>query len=227
MSKKEKNGKNIIIGGINLMVIFFIVLIILFAISIVLVTQSSFKIEIKKLILIDTKVKEFIVVISLNLFNKLRWLSIKLDRKKIEKIRNGTKLKIFNKMLDTKVLRKYKNAKQILKKDWKHVLKNLDKVKIEKIDIQSKLGTENAAVTAISVGLISAILGIILASKTENPKYKIEPVYIDKNYIYLSINCIIRIKLVHIINMNKKLGKEVYQNYGRTSNRRTYANSNG
>ena len=142
-------------------------------------------------------------------------------------MKSGTKLKLFNKILDTKILRKYKNAGKIFQKDWKHILKELNKFNIEKIQLETKIGTENAACTAIITGVLSAILGIILARKASNPQYKIEPIYVSKNYIYLSINCIIAIELVHIINMNKRIGKEVYQENGRTSNRTTYVGSNG
>jgi len=209
------------------MVIFFIVLISIIIVSTVLIVYSTLKIDIKEFILMNTKIEKFNIVISLNLFNKIKWIKLKIDNKRVNKLKGSSKLKTLNKILDTKILRKYKNAKQILAKDWKHILKELNKFEIEKVNIKSKIGTENAATTAIITGTILSILGIIFARKVANPKYKIEPVYTDKNYIYLSINCIVAIKLVHIINMNKKLGKEVYQENGRTSNRRAYANSNG
>lgn len=209
------------------MVIFFIILLTIIGISTLLITCSNLKLEIKKFILINKKVEKFELIISLNLFNKIKWLRLKLDNKRVKKIRGSTKLKVLNKILDTKVLRKFKDARKILAKDWKHILNEVNEFDIEKIQLESKIGTENAAITAIITGALSAILGIILARKASNQQYKIEPIYINKNYIYLSINCIIGIKLVHIINMNKRLGKEVYQKYGRTSNRRTYVNSNG
>ena len=209
------------------MVIFFIILISLIVASTVLIACSTLKLDIQELILVNKKLEKFEIVISLNLFNKIKWLKLRINKERVKKIRGNTKLKVLNKILDTKVLRKFKNARKIFAKDWKHVIKEFNRFEIEKIDIRSKLGTENAATTALITGTISAILGIILSRKIAQPKYKIEPLYIDKNYIYLSINCIIAIKLVHIINMNKKLGKEVYQENGRTSNRRAYANSNG
>ena len=209
------------------MVIFFIVLIGIIIMSTILMVCSTLKLDIQDFILVNKKIEKFELVISLNLFNKIKWLKLRINKERVKKIRGNTKLKVLNKILDTKVLKKFKDARKILAKDWKHVIKEFNRFEIEKIDIKSKLGTENAATTAIITGTISAILGIILSRKIAQPKYKIEPLYIDKNYIYLSINCIIAIKLVHIINMNKKLGKEVYQENGRTSNRRAYANSNG
>ena len=209
------------------MVIFLIILISIIAASTVLITYSTLKLDIQDFILVNKKLEKFEIVISLNLFNKIKWLKFRINKEKVKKIKGNKKLKLLNKILDTKVLRKYKDVRKVIVKDWKHIVKELNKFEIEKINIKSKIGTENAATTAIITGTVSSILGIILARKSINPKYKIEPLYIDKNYIYLSINCIIAIKLVHIINMNKKLGKEVYQENGRTSNRRAYANSHG
>ena len=77
------------------------------------------------------------------------------------------------------------------------------------------------------VAIVSSIIGIALARKIENPRYTIEPVYGDMNYIFLSINCIFEIKLVHIINIFIKLKRKEYQKYGRTPNRRSYVGSNG
>lgn len=209
------------------MVIFFSILVTIFATAIILINYSTLQIDIKEIIVINKKIEKFKVIMSLKLFNKIKWLKITLDNKRLKNIRSSARLKAFNKILDTKILRKYKESKQILIKDLKHVLSNLNKVNIENISIESKLSTEDAAITAISTGIISSFLGIFLARKISNPKYKIEPIYINKNYLYLSINCIITIKLVHIISINRKIGKGVYQNDGRTSNRRAYANRNG
>jgi len=143
-------------------------------------------------------------------------------------MRNSPRLKAFNKILDTKVLRKYIKFQDIIKSDYKQTLEEFNKVNIEKINIESKISTKNIGVTVLIVAIITSMIWIALARKAHNPEFRVEPLYIDENYIYLSINCIFAINLVHIININKKVGrKEVYQKYGRTSNRRTYANSNG
>lgn len=181
------------------MVIFFIVLLSVIGFVTLLITCSTLKIEVKEFILINTKIEKFNIVISLNLFNKIKWLRFKLDNKRVEKIKGSGKLNFLNKLLNTKILKKYKNAGQILRSDWRVVLKKLNKVEIEKINLESKIGTENAGATAIITGTISAILGILFSRKVLNPRYLIEPIYINRNYIYLSINCIIGVKLVHII----------------------------
>jgi len=206
------------------MVIFFIIFAII-VIGTLLILCSKLIIDVKEFEVVNKKVEKFKIVISLALIGKIKWLKITIDNNRMQKLKNNAKTNFLNKLLDTKILKKFKSIGKI--KEWKQVLKQLKKWSIENVKINASIGTENPAVTAITVGTISAILGIILAQITKTPQYEIKPIYKDKNYIYLSINCIISIKLVHIINMNKKLGKEVYQTYGRTSNRRAYANSNG
>lgn len=209
------------------MTIFFCILIILLVVSTILVRFSSFKINIKELELINKELKKYKIEISLNVFNKIKWLKITIDQNKINKLKNSGKTTILNKILDTKILKDYKNTGKTILKNRKSILKKINKIKIEKFNLQSKIGTEEADKTAYIVGIASSLLAIFLAKRTNNPKYIIEPVYIDKNYLYLSINCILSIKLVHIISISKELeGKEVYQKHGRTSNRRTYASSN-
>ena len=106
----------------------------------------------------------------------------------------------------------------------KELIKN---IQVEKIIINSKIGTENPIITSFIVATLASILAILFA-KIKKPSYKIEPVYTNKNYLYLNINCIFKVKLVHIINISKKLKKKgVVPKYGNTSNRRAYAYSNG
>jgi len=210
------------------MVIFFLIILSVITIISILITSSSLKINVKEFVLINRDVEKLKVELSLNLFNKIKWLKLNLDNEKIKKMRNSARLKAFNKILDTKVLRKYIKFQDIIKSDYKQTLKEFNKVNIEKLELEAKISTKSIGTTAFLVAILSSVLGIILARKVNNPKFKIEPSYLDKNYIYLSINCIFAVNLVHIININKKVGrKEVYQKYGRTSNRRAYANSNG
>lgn len=119
------------------------------------------------------------------------------------------------------------NNKSIIKlevNDFKEIIK---KIEIPKLNINAKFGTGEPNSTAFFVAIVSSIIGIALARKIENPRYTIEPVYGDMNYIFLSINCIFEIKLVHIINIFIKLKRKEYQKYGRTPNRRSYVGSNG
>lgn len=206
----------------------FLIIILLIALSIIIITSSTLRIDVKELEIINTKIIKFKIIINLLAFNKIKWIGIRLDKYRIEKVRKNMKITIINKILNSKILKKYKNMEKIIIKDWKQMLKNLNNIKIEEVEIRSQIGTENPVITAYTVAILSTILSIILARKMKAPKYEIEPVYIDKNYLHLFLKGIISVKLVHIINMKKELErKEVYQKYGRTSNRRAYANSNG
>lgn len=134
-------------------------------------------------------------------------LKFKLNKEKLKKIISNNKSKIKLKV-----------------NDFKEIIK---KIEIPKLNINAKFGTGEPNSTAFFVAIVSSIIGIALARKIENPRYTIEPVYGDMNYIFLSINCIFEIKLVHIINIFIKLKRKEYQKYGRTPNRRSYVGSNG
>lgn len=134
-------------------------------------------------------------------------LKFKLNKEKLKKIISNNKSKI-----------------KLEVNDFKEIIK---KIEIPKLNINAKFGTGEPNSTAFFVAIVSSIIGIALARKIENPRYTIEPVYGDMNYIFLSINCIFEIKLVHIINMFIKLKRKEYQKYGRTPNRRSYVGSNG
>lgn len=134
-------------------------------------------------------------------------LKFKLNKEKLKKIISNNKSKI-----------------KLEVNDFKEIIK---KIEIPKLKINAKFGTREPNSTAFFVAIVSSIIGIALARKIENPRYTIEPVYGDMNYIFLSINCIFEIKLVHIINIFIKLKRKEYQKYGRTPNRRSYVGSNG
>ena len=134
-------------------------------------------------------------------------LKFKLNKEKLKKIISNNKSKI-----------------KLEVNDFKEIIK---KIEIPKLNINAKFGTGEPNSTAFFVAIVSSIIGIALARKIENPRYTIEPVYGDMNYIFLSINCIFEIKLVHIINIFIKLKRKEHQKYGRTPNRRSYVGSNG
>ena len=206
------------------MVVVFIIISI-FILLTLLTICSNLKIDIKELELINKKINKLQLVVSLELFNKFKWLKLKLDNDRVNKISKKMKIDLFNKLLNSRILTQYKNINSKLISEWKEIFQ---KMNLEKINLYLKLGTEDASLTAYLIGIISAFAGIFLSRKVSRCKYLIDPDYSNKNYIYLSINCIISIKLVHIININKVFKeKEVYQKHGKSSNRRSYANSHG
>ena len=126
---------------------------------------------------------------------------IKLFKKDVKKVKQPN-LRLENKNIDIKV---FKNRE--LKINYKELLKNID-IDIKKIDLNVQIGMQDAALTAISVGIISSILGIFF----KQPKYEVQPVYSNKNLLKVKIECIISIYLMQYIyklirDSKKKKGK--------------------
>jgi len=107
-------------------------------------------------------------------------------------------------------------------------LKRLN-INLEKLDLKVYLGTEDAAITAILVGIISSGLAIILRNKTQNlnnVRFETIPIYQDKNYFKIYLNGIFITNMIHIIYIIYILIKKGrVENHDRTSDRRAYAYS--
>ena len=113
--------------------------------------------------------------VYLYLFNHIKWLRINLDNKKVKKIYN--KIKLSN--IDFKKLEKDFKLKDINK------LKQLEP-KFAYFNLDFNIGVEDVILTSFAVFLISTILSIILPYTIKkynenNYKYKIEPLYMNKN----------------------------------------------
>jgi len=185
-----------------------------FIIFIIVISTSTIKIEINEKI-IDSykKFKNLKYVVSIKAFNKVKIFSFKITQEKIGKSNRIIKIG-------------YKEILRILRYIFK-----TEKIKIEKFKLNLRLGTENSILTSYIVASISSIISILLARRIDdfsNDKYEYQiiPEYIDKNVLKLSINCIISIKLVHIIYMIYVLKRKDDVKYGGTSNRRFDDNSN-
>ena len=173
----------------------------------------------------DLKGKEdYKIIIKLYILGKINYFRINLTKTKSERerIRSNVK-KIERKMFQN--IDKFKFDIKILKS--LHVLKSLN-IKLKKLNLRITLGTEDAALTAILIGVIASFIGIILKGFIQDEKtnyWKIEPIYQNVNLLKINLDCIFRVKLIHIIYtiINSKKGGK--QNV-RSSNRRAYAYSN-
>ena len=164
--------------------IFIILIIIAFAVH-----TSRIGIEIENLI-IDTEAdkgkkinKESEIYVYLLIFGKIRLF------KKDAKNMKPPNFKIKNTDIDIKIL-KGKN----LVINYVEMIKNID-IDIKKIDLNMQIGTQDAGVTAIIVGIISSILGIII----KKPKYEIVPVYSNRNFVKIKLDGIFSIYLMQYI----------------------------
>lgn len=224
------------------MIVFFIILGILFFISLIffMICLSNLEIEIKEFKLDTTnikhkKLKNYLVYIKLKLLDKFTWIKIKIDNKKIRKLENSKifKSKIFSKInsfnsVENTIL---ENRKEIFKKKNLEYIRDLQ-ITIKKLDLYLKISTGFPDLTVYVVAIIASIISIILAKTIKNYskdkyKYIVLPMYGLKPAIKISLNCIINVKMVHIINIIYMLiKKRSVKNDERTSDRRTYVCSN-
>lgn len=205
--------------------LFFVVLlgiiITMITISLILLL-STIKIEIKNFRIGNIKIeKKYNVKISINIFNKIKIFSIKLNEEKMKKISNSKRFKNID-------IQKLSSKASIDKEDLKLLKKIIPKV--EKLKLSIDLGTEDAVLTSYLIAIIASVIGIILphlAKKIENCNYIVNPLYNGKNQFNLDLDSIISLKIVHIIYVIYILMMKGRDKNERTSNRRSYDYSYG
>lgn len=203
---------------------FFYVLIIL-AILVTILLFSEFKINIKNIKVSTEKIKgrvlgeNYSIIVSWNILKKLPILKINITKEKLEELNLQNKIK---KIDITKIKFKGFDKKKI-KEAQKY------KPQIEYINLYMDIGLDNAVLTSYIVAIISTIFGITLKQQLAHSKenrFIINPIYSNKNLLNLELNCIFKIKLLHIIYIIYILKKKRRDDkYVRTSNRRTYGYS--
>ena len=166
---------------------FFLFILVIFTILIIAIHTSKIGIDIENLI-IDTDAEEKInedgkIYVYLLLFNK-----IKLFRKNVRNIPMKD-VKFEASDFDIKI---FKNKD--IKINYFELIRNIN-IDIKNIDLNVKIGTEDAGITAILVGILAGILGIII----KKPKYQILPIYANKNLLKINLNGIFTIYLMHYI----------------------------
>ena len=166
---------------------FFLFILVTFTILIIAIHTSKIGIDIENLI-IDTDAEEKInedgkIYVYLLLFNK-----IKLFRKNVRNIPMKD-VKFEASDFDIKI---FKNKD--IKINYFELIRNIN-IDIKNIDLNVKIGTEDAGVTAILVGIFAGILGIII----KKPKYQILPIYANRNLLKINLNGIFTIYLMHYI----------------------------
>lgn len=169
------------------MILFFLFILVIFTILIIAIHTSKIGIDIKNLI-IDTDAEEKInedgkIYVYLLLFNK-----IKLFRKNVRNIPMKD-VKFETSDFDIKI---FKNKD--IKINYLELIQNIN-IDIKNIDLNVNIGTEDAGITAILVGILAGILGIII----KKPKYQILPIYANRNLLKINLNGIFTIYLMHYI----------------------------
>lgn len=166
---------------------FFLFILVIFTILIIAIHTSKIGIDIKNLI-IDTDAEEKInedgkIYVYLLLFNK-----IKLFRKNVRNIPMKD-VKFETSDFDIKI---FKNKD--IKINYLELIQNIN-IDIKNIDLNVNIGTEDAGITAILVGIWAGILGIII----KKSKYQILPIYANRNLLKINLNGIFTIYLMHYI----------------------------
>lgn len=166
---------------------FFLFILVIFTILIIAIHTSKIGIDIKNLI-IDTDAEEKInedgkIYVYLLLFNK-----IKLFRKNVRNVPMKD-VKFETSDFDIKI---FKNKD--IKINYLELIQNIN-IDIKNIDLNVNIGTEDAGITAILVGILAGILGIII----KKPRYQILPIYANRNLLKINLNGIFTIYLMHYI----------------------------
>ena len=183
----------------------------------------------------------FLLVYFIEIKVEIENFEIKIKNKNFDLNKNGIiiiKLKVLNKInlfkiktnIDKFQLPESKNKYDKIKN---HVIKNNNikitdiqkklKLKYENIKLNIEIGEDNAAITALLTGVISCIVSVIIGkyfSNIEDINWNVQPMY-NINIFKLSLNCIISVKLIHIINTIYEIRKEG-DKYARTSNRKNF-----
>lgn len=185
---------------------------------------STLRIQIKDLEASSQKTKthlQYKITISMYLANKLKWFKMSFDEKQVKKIMRKVPIA----KIDLQTLEKDSNLQNL------KALKKLQ-MKFAQFALKAKIGLESPVITAFLVAFLSASISILLpkfTKKIESKKYQyhIVPIYQNKNLYEINLNCIIELKMVHIINVIyifTKKGKSD-ENERTTSHRKSYGYS--
>ena len=209
------------------MVLAIILGVILFLLSMffLIICLSKFEIEIEEFEFNSNniegkKIENYLIYLRLKLLSKITLLKFTIDDDRISKIKNSKiiKIEVFKRAL-------LRNEKEIFTISN---IKHIEELEINKLNLKIKIDVIDTIITSLTIGIISTFLSIILSTNLkkyskENFYYEITPLYKDKLQIIISLNCIINVKMVHIISILYMFFKKRSVNCNeRASNRRTY-----
>ncbi len=198
----------------------FFITISIILVNVIMLIFSSFKLIVTNLEINNSNNKIMPIYelkIAFYLLGKIKLFSFKINNNKTKKIleKDFIKQKIEN--IKIKSHEKSKKQKKFQIKILKQFIKKLE---LESINLLIYVDTKNVILTSYFVGIISSIIPNILKENIKNFDgkhhiFKITPLYKNQNYIYIKLNCIINIKIVHIMSMyklgNKYKGGKKYE----------------
>ncbi len=199
----------------NILIIFSIIFFLL-----LILMSINVKIEIENLKFIVPKIngrytnKDSKILLKIYILKKIKIAEINLKKINLnnEKFKNKIQSQIKQEKFNINAINFFKNNNYIL----------------EKMNLKIIVGTEDAAITAIGVGIIASLISIFFHNKIfdiNKQKYEVLPIYENKSMLKIEFDGIFTFKIANIIGMAKYLKRRVDKN-DRTSNRRAYAYSN-
>ena len=199
----------------NILIIFSIIFFIL-----LILMSINVKIEIENLKFIVPKIngrytnKDSKILLKIYILKNIKITEINLKKINLnnEKFKNKIQSQIKQEKFNINIINFFKNNNYIL----------------EKMNLKIIVGTEDAAITAIGVGIIASLISIFFHNKIfdiNKQKYEVLPIYENKSILKIEFDGIFTFKIANIIGMAKYLKRRVDKN-DRTSNRRAYAYSN-
>ncbi len=208
-----------------ILVLFLFGLIILIGITAILIIASTLHIQIKNLSISNMQTKnntKYAIIFSIYFANKIKYFWFNLNSKRAKKIYSKVQLEKID-------LKKFKKVFKLSD------LKELTKLhlKISDLNLDMNIGTKSPLVTSFLVVTISNAISLLLPHLVNNLKdnryfYNIKPLYYNKELYKINLDCIIEIKMVHIINVIYyiflKKGRRKNER-STTSNRKSYAYS--
>jgi hypothetical protein len=208
-----------------ILVLFLFGLIILIGITAILIIASTLHIQIKNLSISNMQKKnntKYAIIFSIYFANKIKYIWFNLNSKRAKKIYSKVQLEKID-------LKKFKKVFKLSD------LKELTKLhlKISDLNLEMNIGTKSPLVTSFLVVTISNAISLLLPHLVNNLKdnryfYNIKPLYYNKELYKINLDCIIEIKMVHIINVIYyiflKKGRRKNER-STTSNRKSYAYS--
>ena len=196
----------------------FFITISIILVNVIMLIFSSFKLIVTNLEINNSNNKIMPIYelkIAFYLLGKIKLFSFKINKTKKILEKDFIKQKIEN--IKIKSHEKSKKQKKFQIKILKQFIKKLE---LESINLLIYVDTKNVILTSYFVAIISSIIPNILKENIKNFDskhhiFKITPLYKNQNYIYIKLNCIINIKIVHIISMyklgNKYKGGKKYE----------------
>jgi len=196
-----------------MLVFFFIILIILGSLIVLLATTTA-QLQVINLAIKDNKKNDGEVKLVLKFLKLIPYLEINLLDSKF--IKKRITLKSIEQTMQIAKLKSYKN----------NITRFLEITKIEELYLKVNLQSNSFIIMSFITVILSTILSIVFTKNMidkDNGKYMINMRYSNNTNYEIYLNCIINLKVIHIISvMCESLKRKRVDKNARKSYRRTY-----